>query len=335
MNDPLETRYLGLPLSSPLVAAASPATGNLDTLRALEEAGIAAVVLPSLFEEQLRHDEEQADHLAELGTDSFAEALDYLPTLQPYNTGPGGYLKKIELAKATLRVPVIGSLNASTTGGWTRFARQIEEAGADALELNVYFLCDDPTVPGNEVERRYVDLVAAVRQEISIPLSVKVGPYFSSPGHVLRQLEGAGADGLVLFNRYVHPDIDLDTLEVVPHMVLSSSWESRLALRWIALLRGKLGVSIAATGGVHSHEDLLRLLLVGADAVMVAAAVLQQGPAWVRTILERLRQWLAEHEYPSVKVLQGSMCVENCPDEEAFGRAQYMKTLTTFRSPYA
>ena len=330
----LQTGYLGFTLTSPIVPSASPLGQRIDTLRRLEDAGAAAVVLPSLFEEQIEHEELQMHGALEAGADSYAEALSYLPTFEEYNTGADAYLRHLEDTKAELQIPVIASLNGISIGGWTKYARRMQEAGADALELNVYFISADPDEPGEAVERRYVDLVGAVRAEITIPLAVKVGPFFSSVGHVARQLVAAGADGLVLFNRFMQPDIDLDTLRVDPTLRLSTSDELRLPLRWIAILRGRVTASLAATTGVHGAADALKLLLAGADVTMMASALLHEGPEHVGIVLDGIRAWLDERGYDSVAQLRGSMSQENIPNPIAFARSNYAQLVTSFVSPY-
>jgi len=330
----LTTRYLGLDLRNPLVASASPMTGKLDNLKRLEDAGAAAVVLPSLFEEQIEHEASELTRLDELGTESFGEALDYLPPVEDFTTTTDAYLELLTDAKAALAIPVIASLNGTTTGGWLRHASAMVAAGADALELNIYHVAADPTVSGAEVERRYVELVEAVRRDVAIPLAVKVGPYFSSVGHVMRQLERAGADGLVLFNRFLQPDIDLERLEVQPHVELSTSFESRLPLRWIALLRDEIAISLAATSGVQDAEDVLKLLLAGADSVMMTSALLRWGPLHLGRVLSELEAWLDAREYESVQQLRGSMSRSKSGDPGAYERANYLKTLISYTGPY-
>ncbi len=334
MSVDLRTTYLGLELRNPLVASASPLTGSLDALRRLQDAGAGAVVVQSLFEEQIEHEDLEVHHVLETGAESFPEALSYFPELEDYNTGPTAYLRHLEEAKSAVSIPVMGSLNGSSEGGWVRYARLIEEAGADALELNVYLVAADPDWSPAEVEARYLDLVAAVRAEISIPLAVKVGPYFTAMAHMARRLAGAGADGLVLFNRFLHPDLDLESLQVVPSLHLSTSSELGLPLRWIALLRGAVDVSLAATTGVHTPDDVLKLLLVGADVTMMASALLQNGPEHVGRVLEGVHGWLEEREYRSVEQMKGSMSQRAAPDPGAFERTQYMKALVSYSSSY-
>jgi dihydroorotate dehydrogenase (fumarate) len=334
MTVDLRTRYLGLDLANPIVPSASPLGQRIETLHRLEDAGAAAVVLPSLFEEQIEHEELQIHGALEAGADSFAEALSYMPEFEDYNTGADAYLSHVEATKKELRIPVIASLNGISLGGWTSYAKRIQEAGADALELNVYFIAADPDEPGEAVERRYVDLVGAIRAEITIPLAVKIGPFFSSVGHMARRLVDAGADGLVLFNRFMQPDIDLDELRVDPSLRLSTSDELRLPLRWIAILHGQMRASLAATTGIHTSADALKLLLAGADVVMMASALLHEGPEHVGTVVHGLEAWMAEREYSSVSQLRGSMSQSNIPNPVAFARANYAQLVTSFVSPY-
>ncbi len=331
MSVDLATRYLGLELANPLVPSASPLGARLDTLRRLEEAGAAAVVLPSLFEEQFENEAVAAHELRELRAHSFGEAtLGYFPALEDYRTGPETYLEHVAAAKAALSIPVIASLNGASVGGWTGYAALLEQAGADALELNVYLLATDPEATAADVEQRYLDLVAAVREVVSIPLAVKVGPYFSSMANMARRLVATGADGLVLFNRFNQPDIDLDVLDVAPTVELSRPWETRLPLRWIAILRGRVGASLAATGGVQSATEVLKLLLVGADVTMMASALIRHGPGHLETVLRDTRAWLEANEYESVEQLKGSLSHEHSPDPAAFERSNYMKALASW-----
>jgi dihydroorotate dehydrogenase (fumarate) len=330
MNINLSTRYLGLELKNPLVAAASPMTSEIESLQRLEEAGIAAVVLPSLFEEQIEHDQWAIHQMHEYQSESFAESLDYFPQLDTYNTGPDSYLEKIRHAKEAVRVPVIASLNGYTSGGWTRYAKMFEDAGADALELNIFIVPTDPATASSEVEKQYLDLVSSVRESIGIPLAIKTGPFFSSLPDMARRFVDAGANGLVLFNRYLEPDIDLDSLEVVPHLQLSTSEELHLPLRWIAILAERVDASLAATSGFHQHQDVLKALLAGANVAMMASALLKYGPQQIRRILEDLESWLDERGYESVQQLTGSVSWKNCTDPHAYERANYMKALVCY-----
>ena len=331
----LRTSYLGLELRNPIVASASPLTGNVDSLVRLEQAGAAAVVLPSLFEEEIEHEEMSTHNLYLYGSELSPEARGFFPEMTASASATERYLQLVAEAKRALSIPVIASLNGHSAGGWTRYARQFEAAGADAIELNVYFLATDPDDTSEAVERRYVDLVRAVRAEVRVPVAVKIAPYFSALAHMAQRLVQAGAAGLVLFNRFVQPDIMLDELEVAPHLVLSSSDELRLALRWIAILHGRVPANLAATGGVHTPEDLLKLLLAGADCVMCASSLLQHGPGHVALLLGGLERWLSEREYTSVRQMKGSLSQRACPDPAAFERANYMKALRSYTSPFA
>ena len=334
MSVDLHTRYLGLDLANPVVPSASPMGQRIETLKAMQDAGAAAVVLPSLFEEQIEHEEVQIGGALDVGTETFSEALTYFPDFEDYNTGADAYLRHVEGSKAELDIPVIGSLNGITVGGWLAHAKRIQEAGADALELNVYFIAADPDEIADAVEDRYVELVEAVRSEITIPLAVKIGPFFSSVGHMAHRLVAAGADGLVLFNRFMQPDIDLETLTVDPSLHLSTSEELALPLRWIGVLRDHVHASLACTTGVHTAEDALKALLVGADVTMMASALLHEGPAHVAAVLDGIEEWLAEHDYESVEQMKGSMSMRNVPNPVAFARANYARLVTSFASPY-
>ena len=334
MSANLSTRYLGLDLASPVVPSASPMGQRNETLRALQEAGAGAVVLPSLFEEQVEHEELQLHGVLDLVADAHPEALTYLPEFEDYTTGADAYLRHLEASARELEIPVIASLNGVSVGGWVTQAKRIQEAGAAALELNVYFIAADPDETADAVERRYVELVEAVRAEISIPLAVKIGPFFSSVGHMAHRLVAAGADGLVLFNRFMQPDIDLEALTVQPSLHLSSSQELLLPLRWIAILRDRIHASLALTTGVHTAQDALKGLLVGADVVMMASALLHEGPGHVRTVLDGIATWMDERGYASVDELRGSMSMRSVPNPVAFARANYARLVTSFVSPY-
>lgn len=332
MKPNLTSRYLGFELRNPLVVSACPLTGRLETLLRLEDAGAAAVVLPSLFQEQIEQEALELAWLKDYGTESYPEATHYLPAMSSYNTGPAGYLGLIEKARKSLDIPVIASLNGTTLGGWTSYARQMVEAGAQALELNIYFMSTDPEVTGAQVEDRYVELVAAVRQAVEVPLAVKLGPSFSAFAHMAQRLTQAGANALVLFNRYFFPDIDLEAMQVSPQMVLSTPDEVRLPLRWIAVLKDKIRVDLAATTGVHGPEEAVKLLLAGADAVQVAGVLMRHGPEYLRWLLSGLQAWLDERNYDSVEQLKGSLCMRRAPDPTAYERANYVQTLTRYSS---
>jgi dihydroorotate dehydrogenase (fumarate) len=335
MSVDLKSRYLGLELGNPIVASASPLTGSIDSLKRLQDAGVGAVVLPSLFEEQIEHEEMATHNLMLYGAELSPEARGFFPEMQPHETGTAKYLKLIGDARKALSAPVIASLNGHTPGGWTRIAKQCEEAGAQAIELNVYFLAADPGDSGAAVEQRYIDLVASVRAATSVPVAVKVAPYFSAMASMAVRLVEAGASGLVLFNRFVQPDIMLEELEVAPHLVLSTSDELRLALRWIAILHGRVEASLAATGGAHTPDDVLKLLLAGADCVMVASSLLKLGPQHVGTLVRGIESWMNERDYESVAQMKGSLSQQSCPDPDAFERANYMKALKSYTSEFA
>jgi dihydroorotate dehydrogenase (fumarate) len=334
MTADLRTRYLGLELANPVVSSASTLSSRIDNLVRLQDAGASAVVFQSLFEEQIEHEEMALHRVLEYGTESFAEATTYLPEMEEYNTGPDEYLRHLEASKRELAIPVIGSLNGASEGGWVRYAKLIEDAGADALELNVYYIAADPDETGEQVEQRYLDLVAEVRSSVKIPLAVKIGPFFSSVANMARRLVEAGADGLVLFNRFLQPDIDLETLAVDPTLHLSTSEELRLPLRWIGILRGRVDASLAATSGVHTAEDAVKLILAGADVTMMASALFIHGPEHVSTIVRGIAAWLDEHEYESLEQAKGSVAQVNVADPAAFARSNYMQMLVNFTSPY-
>jgi dihydroorotate dehydrogenase (fumarate) len=334
MSVDLRTRYLGLELQHPIVASASPMTGSIDSLKRLQAAGVAAVVLPSLFEEQIEHEEMATHNLMLQGAEMSPEAHGFFPEMENYRTGPDRYLALIADAKKALSVPVIASLNGYTPGGWTGIARQIEDAGADAIELNVYFLATSVDDTSAAVEQRYVELVKSVTRQVGIPVAVKVAPYFSAMASMALRLTNAGASGLVLFNRFLQPDIDLEELEVSPHLVLSTSDELRLALRWIAILRGRVDTGLAATGGAHTSDDVIKLLLAGADCVMLASSLLTKGPSHVGTLVRGVQAWLSEREYTSVAQMKGSLSQQSCPDPDAFERANYMKALKSYTSAF-
>ncbi|MBN1590806.1 MAG: dihydroorotate dehydrogenase-like protein [Pirellulales bacterium] len=330
MSVNLKTKYLGLSLKNPLVVSACPLTQKLDALKQIEEAGAAAAVLPSLFEEQITHEEVEMAKAQEFGTDSFAEALTYFPEQDDYRAGPETYLEYIAKAKQAVSMPIIASLNGTSEGGWVRYAKLMQDAGADALELNVYFIAANLDMTAQQVEQQYLDLVGAVKKSVSIPLAVKVGPYFSSMGNMAKRLAGAGADGLVLFNRFLQPDIDLDDLETSPQLELSNRYELLKPLRWIAILHGRVKASLALTSGLHEATDLTKALLAGADVGMVASVLYKQGIGHLSEILDGLQTWMEEKEYESVDQLRGSMSQENCPDPAAFERGNYMKALVSY-----
>jgi len=336
MSVDLSTKYLGLKLKNPLgVSACASLTGNLDSLRRLEDAGASIAVLPSLFEEQIEHDEAEIARLYDFHTESFAEALTHFPEHQDYNTGPEEYLSHLHAAREALSIPVVGSLNGASEGGWVRYARLMEEAGADALELNIYFVPTSPAMTSSDVEQRYIELVSAVRESVSIPLAVKISQNFTSLPNFARRLVDAGADGLVLFNRYLEADIDLEQLQFKPDLVLSNRHEARIPLRWIAILRDELPqTSFAATSGIHRMQGVVKLLLAGADVTLMASILLMQGPEFLNSLLKDLRIWMEENEYISIEQLKGSMSRGNCPNPGALDRANYMEALIKYTSEH-
>jgi dihydroorotate dehydrogenase (fumarate) len=328
----LRTTYLGLTLRSPLVASASPLTGHLDTLLALEQAGAGAVVLPSLFEEEVDHESLRLHEQLETGALSFPEATDFFPSLEFDDIGPFRHVKLTSAAKDELRIPVIASINGTTPGGWVYYAQAMEAAGADAIELNLYSVAADPARGGGQVEGGYLDVVRRVRTAIDVPLAVKLSPYLSATAHFARRVVDAGANGLVLFNRFYQPDIDLETLDVLPRVALSEPTELRLPLRWLAILRPQLPVtSLAATTGVHCGLDAVKALLVGADVVMMASALLRHGPEHLAAVEAELVTWLTERDYVSVGQLRGSVSHRSAADPSGFERANYLRTLASYR----
>jgi len=326
----LKTSYLGMQLKNPIVPSASPLSHNVDSMKRLEDAGASAIVMYSLFEEQIAHEADELDHYLAYGTESFAESLTYFPEAAEYNVGPDEYVDLVRKAKEALSIPVIGSLNGITSGGWIDYAKKIQEAGADALELNVYYIPTDQNLSGTDVEDRYLEVLHAVKRSVTIPVAIKLSPFFSSLAHVAHRLDLAGADGLVLFNRFYQPDIDLDELEVVPNVLLSTPHELRLPLRWIAILHGRVKASLAATTGVHTAEDVLKMVMAGADVTMMCSALLKHGPKHIAEVLSAVRDWMVEHEYVSLEQMRGSMSQKSVPDPSAFERANYMKALSSF-----
>jgi dihydroorotate dehydrogenase (fumarate) len=326
----LSTTYLGLKLKNPLVASASPLSKNVEQVKRLEEAGIAAVVMYSLFEEQIIHESLELDHYLVRGTESFAEALTYLPEAGTYNLLPDRYVANVEQLKKSVSIPVIGSLNGVSKGGWTRYARLIQDAGADALELNLYFIPTNPVVPAQGIEDAQVELVADIKSSIKIPLAVKLSPFYTSLPHFVKRLAKAGADGLVLFNRFYQPDFDIEELNISHTLDLSSSSELRLPLRWIALQHGQVDVDFALTSGVHSATDVLKAMMAGAKVSMMASELLHNGADSVANILAELQTWMEKHEYTSIKQMQGSMSQKSVAEPAAFERANYMKVLSSF-----
>ena len=327
----LTTNYLGLLLKNPIVASSSPLSHTVDSIRRLEDAGAAAVVMYSLFEEQIGFDSYYIDYHLTQGIDSYAESISYFPDMQSYNVGPNEYINLIRRAKEAVDVPIIASLNGTSVGGWTDYAALIEEAGADALELNIYYLPTNVEISGLEVERLYLEILSAVRQVVTIPLAVKLSPFFSSTANMASRLADYGADGLVLFNRFYQPDFDLENLEVAPRLVLSNSDDLRLPLRWVAILYGRLSADLAITSGIHTSHDVIKGLMAGAKVTMMASELLQNGVRRIGQVLNELVTWLNEHEYESVTQMIGAMSQKHCAEPAAFERANYMKMLQSYR----
>jgi dihydroorotate dehydrogenase (fumarate) len=327
----LTTNYLGMILKNPIVASSSPLSHTVDSIRRLEDAGAAAVVMYSLFEEQIGFDSYYLDYHLTQGIDSSAESISYFPDMQSYNVGPDQYLNLIRRAKEVADIPIIGSLNGASVGGWTDYAALIEDAGADALELNIYYLPTNTQISGLEVEGLYLDILSSVRQTVNIPVAVKIGPFFSSIANMASRLSETGADGLVLFNRFYQPDFDLEDLAVAPRLVLSNSDELRLPLRWVAILYGRLSVDFAITSGIHTSQDVIKGLMAGANVTMMASELLQNGVRRIGQVLNELVNWLSEHEYESVVQMIGAMSQKHCAEPAAFERANYMKMLQSYR----
>jgi dihydroorotate dehydrogenase (fumarate) len=323
----LSTKYLGMQLRTPLVASASPLSHEISGIRKLEDAGASAVVLYSLFEEQLHKEALELELHLNAGTESFAESLTYFPHSCEFNTGPDEYLDHIRKAKAAVDVPIIASLNGATLGGWARYAKQVEQAGADAIECNIYFIPTNTETPGAEIEKSYTDILREVKISVNIPVAAKLSPFFSNLAHTAKKLDQMGTDGLVLFNRFYQPDIDLEELAIKPNVLLSSPQEFRLPLTWIGILYGRVRASLAATTGVYTAEDVIKLLMVGADVTMLCSALLRHGIDHLRHVEKGVLQWMEEHEYESVQQMQGSMSQQRCPDPGAFERAQYMRAV--------
>lgn len=327
----LTTNYLGLELRSPLVPGASaPLSENLDNIKRLEDAGASAIVLHSIFEEQIEQEQYELHHHLSYGSESFAEALSYFPEPEMFHVGAEEYLKHISQAKTMVDIPIIASLNGSTLGGWTHYARQIQEAGADALELNIYSIPTDMEMTGAEVEQMYIDILSAVRADVSIPLALKLSPFWSNMANMAKRFDEAGADGLVLFNRFYQPDIDLEHLEVYPHVLLSTPHAMRIPMRWIAILYGRIDVDLAATSGIQRGHDVLKMVMAGAKITQLCSTLLRHGIDHIREIEQEMIHWMEEHEYESIKQMQGSMSQINCPDESAFERVQYMKAIQSY-----
>jgi dihydroorotate dehydrogenase (fumarate) len=327
----LTTRYLGLNLRTPLVPSASPLSNEVDNIKRMEDAGAAAVVLHSLFEEQVRSELETVQYHLMQGTESFAEALTYFPQPSEFITGPEEYLSKIRKAKESVRIPVIASLNGAAIGGWIDYAKKIQQAGADALELNIYSIPTELDRTSAEIEQNYIDILKAVKSAVGIPVALKLGPYFSNMANMAKRLDQAGADGLVLFNRFYQPDINLQELEVEATIHLSTPYEMRLPLRWVAILYGRIKANLAATSGIHCAADVLKMLMAGADVTMLCSVLFEKGLGAIRLIENEMSSWLTDHDYQSVRQLQGSMSQKYCADPAAFERAQYMRTILSYK----
>ena len=326
----LTTTYLGLELKSPLVPSASPLSEDIDNIKLMEDAGAGAVVMHSLFEEQLNLEKSALHHHLSYGTESFAEALTYFPNIANFRVGPEEYLDHIRKAKEKVDIPIIASLNGSSVGGWTKYGKLMQEAGASALELNIYYVPTNPDLSSHDIEQNYLDILTSVKAAVTIPVAVKLSPYFTNTANIAKRLDHAGADGLVLFNRFYQPDINLENLEVEPHVLLSTPQALRLPLRWIAILYGHIQGSLAATSGIHNAHDVIKMLMVGANITMLCSVLLREGINHIQCLEKDLLEWMKTHEYESVKQMQGTMSQLKCPNPSAFERAQYMKALQTY-----
>jgi dihydroorotate dehydrogenase (fumarate) len=327
----ISTTYLGLKLKNPLVASASPLSENVETVQEMEKAGIAAVVMYSLFEEEIIHESLELDHYLSYGEDISAESPSHWPESNTYLLKPDVYIDKLARIKKSTAVPIIGSLNGVSTGGWIKYARKIEDAGADAIELNLYYLPVASTLTSTELEETYINLVRDIRKSIKIPMAVKLSPFFTALPNMAKRLVDAGADGLVLFNRFYQPDIDIEALEVLPNLVLSSSQELRLPLRWIALLYGRIDTDFALTSGIHTPEDVIKAIMAGASVTMMASELLKNGIGRLPALLADIEKWMVDHEYESIRQMQGSLSQKSVPEPAAYERANYIKALKTFR----
>ena len=326
----LTTNYLGFKLRTPLVPSASPLTEKIDNIKRMEDAGASAIVFHSLFEEQVRRDHHDLQFYLDQGTESFAESLSYFPDHEDFKVGPEAYLEHIAQAKAAVHIPIIGSLNGTTFGGWMTYARQIEQAGADALELNIYNVPGDPERTPDDIENEYLTIITSIKAQLNIPIAVKLSPFFTNFSHFARRVDRSGANALVLFNRFYQPDIEIENLEISPNVLLSTPMAMRLPMRWIAMLHGRIGANLAATSGIHRATDALKMLMAGADVTMLCSVLLRRGIEHIQVIEREMREWMEEHLYDSVEQLKGSMSQKKCPDPTAFERAQYMRALTTY-----
>lgn len=326
----LTTKYMGMTLKSPLVVSASPLSKNLDGIKRIEDSGAAAMVMYSVFEEQIEHEQKELHYLTTVGTESFAESLSYFPEVEEFNLGPDQYLDLIRKAKESVEIPVIASINGKTHGGWTDFAKQMQQAGADGIELNIYNIPTSLTQSSQEIENNYIEILKSVKNAVNIPVALKVSPYFTNFTYMAKKFDEAGADSLVLFNRFYQPDINLDELEVEPHIILSNPTDLRLPMRWIAILKGRIFADLAATSGIHYGEDVIKMLLVGSNVTMLCSTLLRYGVDYVKDIQDEVVEWMTEHEYESVMQLQGSMSQLNVADPSSYERAQYMKALNNY-----
>ena len=327
----ITTTYLGLKLKSPIVCSAGPLSEKISNIREMEDAGAGAVVLYSIFEEQIEHEELELDYHTTSHTESFAEATSYLPSPFEFKLGPDEYLDHIRKAKAAVNIPIIASLNGKSIGGWTDYAKKMEQAGADALELNIYLLPTDISKTGSEIEKTYIEIVKAVKSTVKIPIAVKMHPFFSSTSYMAAELSKAGADGLVMFNRFYQPDIDLETLEVVPNVILSTPMAMRLPLRWIAMMYGKINADLAATSGIYTAEDVIKMVMAGAKVTQMLSSLLKFGIGHIADITTNLNAWMEEKEYSSIEQMRGSMSYMNVDDPSKFERANYMKVLNSYK----
>ncbi len=328
----ISTNYLGLKLRSPLVVgAAAPLTEDIDNIKRMEDAGAAAVVLHSLFEEQIREEKFELQHHLEYGTYSFAEALTYFPEPEVFHVGTSEYLNHIAEAKKSVDIPIIASLNGSTIGGWTEYAKEIQQAGADAIELNIYSIPTDINVTGAEIEQNYIDILQAVKAEVSIPVAIKISPFFSNMANMAKRLVESGANGLVLFNRFYQPDINIEELELSSNVLLSTPQAMRLPMRWIAILYGRLSVDFASTSGIQKGQDVIKMMMAGANATQIVSALLRHGIPHLKEIEAEIVHWMEEREYESIEQMRGSMSQINCPDESMFERVQYMKAIESYK----
>jgi dihydroorotate dehydrogenase (fumarate) len=328
----LSTTYMGMKLKNPIVPSASPLSETVDSVKKLEDAGAAAVICYSLFEEQISHESGELDHYLSYGTEAYAEATSYFPEPEEFKLTPYEYIDHIANLKKAVSIPIIGSLNGVSTGGWVKYAKNIEDAGADGLELNIYYIPTNPNLTGSEIETMYVDTLKAVKENVKIPVAVKLSPYFTSMANVARRLDKAGADALVLFNRFYQPDFDLEKLEVVPNLILSNNFEMRLPLRWVSILYGNINASLALTSGVHSSEDIIKVMMAGGDVAQLASELLLKGHGRITELLNGIEEWMTENEYDSIDMMKGSMSQKKVGEPAAFERANYMKTLQSFKT---